>query len=55
MGFGYGTETLPNVSSIDARGLAVVDAAASTLADPELLDEAVDGCPRGAISLTTAG
>ena len=51
MGFGYCTETLPAVFSLDDEGKSVV---AAVLADREALDEAVDGCPRGAISLREA-
>jgi ferredoxin len=48
MGFGYCAEMLPTVFSLDEEGKSVV---ATAIADPEALDEAVDGCPRGAISL----
>ena len=48
MGFGYCEETLPEVFKVDDEGRSVVTDVA---ADPTLLEEAVDGCPRGAISL----
>jgi ferredoxin len=48
MGFGYCAETLPAVFRLDAEGKSVV---AAVLADREALEKAVDGCPRGAISL----
>ena len=52
MGFGYCAETLPAVFSLDDEGKSVVAAVvAAVVADREALDEAVDGCPRGAISL----
>jgi ferredoxin len=48
MGFGYCEETLPAVFHVDEEGLSVVT---DVPADQALLDDAVDGCPRGAISL----
>jgi ferredoxin len=51
MGFGFCTETLPAVFSLDNEGKATV---ADVPADTGALDEAVDGCPRGAISLRSS-
>jgi ferredoxin len=48
MGFGYCEETLPAVFHVDEEGLSVVT---DVPADQALLEDAVDGCPRGAISL----
>jgi ferredoxin len=48
MGFGYCEEALPAVFHVDEEGLAVVS---DVPADQTLLEDAVDGCPRGAISL----
>jgi ferredoxin len=47
-GFGNCVATAPAVFQLDAEGTSV---AADIEADPALLDAAVDGCPRGAISL----
>lgn len=47
-GFAICVATAPLVFHLDAGGTSV---AADVEADPVLLDSAVDGCPRGAISL----
>ena len=47
-GFAVCVATVPQVFHLDADGISV---AADVDADPALLDAAVDGCPRGAISL----
>ena len=47
-GFANCVATAPLIFHLDAGGTAV---AADIEADPALLDSAVDGCPRGAISL----
>jgi ferredoxin len=47
-GFANCVATAPLVFHLDAEGLSV---AADVEADPALLEAAVDGCPRGAISL----
>jgi ferredoxin len=49
MGFGYCEEMLPAVFHVDEEGLSVVT---DVPAEQALLEDAVDGCPRGAISLT---
>lgn len=48
MGFAYCVETLPAVFSLDDEGKSAVSAVNAAPAD---LAEAVDGCPREAISL----
>lgn len=47
-GFAVCVATVPGVFHLDAAGISV---AADVDADPALLDAAVDGCPRNAISL----
>lgn len=47
-GFAICVATAPRVFHLDADGISV---AADIDADPALLDAAVDGCPRSAISL----
>ena len=48
-GFGFCADTLPGVFVIDERGHAV---ARDVDADPALLEQAADDCPRSAITLT---
>ena len=50
--FGYCVEALPGVFSLDATGISV---AADVDADPGLLAQAADACPRAAISLVRPG
>ena len=47
-GFGFCVETLPAVFSLDAEGRSV---AVDVDADPALLEQAADACPRSAITL----
>lgn len=47
-GFGFCVETLPVVFSLDATGTSV---ALDLDADPVLLAQAADACPRAAITL----
>ena len=50
-GFANCVATAPLVFQLDANGISVP---ADVDADPAVLDAAVDGCPRGAISLVAA-